>query len=125
MAKEYEVFSKIQSLSFLNGYSCKSESEDHFLRHIGYRFSNLCDMYTLNNAYKCGDLLIRVKKPVNKTHSNNWSTVLSNKPEVVNEFWSDYGYILELNYGTIDCPIMVIRSFVNDIEANEWKNSQI
>lgn len=126
MAKEYEVFSKIQSLSFLNGYSCKSENEDYFLRHIGYRFSNLCNMYTLNNAYKCGDLLIRVKKPFDKEYPSVWpKDDRRNKPNIINEYWGVYGYIIEINHGTVEYPIIETRSFVNDIEANEWKDSHI
>ena len=36
------------------------KSKDHFLRHLGYRFSKVCDMYTLNNAYQFRELSIDI-----------------------------------------------------------------
>ena len=36
----YVVETRIRSLSFMDGYSCESESPDHFLRHLGHRLVN-------------------------------------------------------------------------------------
>jgi len=120
----YVVRSKIRSLSFLDGYSCESESKDHFLRHLGHRFSKCCDMGQLNNAYQSKDILIETVKPFNKKFASVWPKEDKRvKPNVVNEYWGTFGYILEINHGTVNNPVIEKRAFVSDTEANEWVNS--
>lgn len=117
MAKEYVVRTKIERLSSLNGYSCKSESKDHFLRHLGYRFSKVCDMYTLNNAYQCGELTIDIPK------KREPAKEIISKPKVVDEYWNDFGYVLEIDLGDIFEESTETRLFTNDTEAYEWVRS--
>jgi hypothetical protein len=125
MDKEYVVTSKIRSLSFLNGYVCQSESKDHFLRHLGHRFSKCCDMNQLNNAYKTGEIIIDIHKPFNKEFPSVWPKDDKRvKPNIVDEYWGRYGYILEINHGTAAKPVIEKRTFVNDTEAQQWVDSQ-
>lgn len=117
MAKEYVVRTKIEKLSPLNGYSCKSKSKDHFLRHLGYRFSKVCDMYTLNNAYQCGELSIDILK------KKEPSKEVILKPKVINEYWDSFGYVLVIDWGNIFEESTETRLFTNDTEAYEWVRS--
>ena len=117
MAKEYVVRTKIEKLSPLNGYSCKSESKDHFLRHLGYRFSKVCDMYALNNAYQCGELNIDILKK-----KEPYKEVIS-KPKIINEYWDNFGYVLVIDRGDIFKKYIETRTFTNDAEAYEWVRS--
>ena len=120
----YIVISNIKSLSFLDGYSCESEDKDHFLRHLGHRFGKRCNMYQLNNAHAVNDILIKTVK-TEKTPENNGSERKQHfaKPNVVNEYWGTYGYILEINHGTMNLPIIEKRVFANDNDAREWVNN--
>jgi len=115
----YIVNTKYDSWGFLNGYSCKSQDKDHFLRHLGYKFSNLCTMHELNTAYECGD--ISIKKVIKQKDQ------LVNKEKrinVVDEYYNSFGYVLEINNGSILEPIIETKTFSTDTEANEWLNSQ-
>lgn len=114
MSEEYVVNTDIKKLEVLDGYSCRSQSKDHFLRHLGYKFSKICDMYTLNNAYNCGELGINI------IEKNECPKVFIENGVVLDEYWNEYGYILEIEYGENIEP----RSFVNDMEAYEWINSR-
>ena len=102
---------------FLNGYTCNSKSKDHFLRHLGYKFGKLCDMSSLNNAYNCGEIGIKIYK------EDKSKVTPYQKPNVINEYFDDFGYMLVINHGGIDEEIIEKRLFTNDIEANEWRNS--
>lgn len=116
----YVVRSKIKSLSFLDGYSCESQDKDHFLRHLGHRFSKCCTMGQLNNAYAVNDILVEmVKQP-----KNNNTVRDPSKPNIINEYWGTFGYILEINHGTVNNPVIETRAFVSDTEAREWVNGQ-
>jgi hypothetical protein len=118
----YVVETRIKSLSFMDGYSCESESPDHFLRHLGHRFSKCCDMSHLNNVYKTNGIIIkRVKSNKNDILKK---VELEKKPNIINEYWGKHGYILEINIGTINNPMIEVREFVSDTEAYEWINAQ-
>ena len=117
----YVVETRIRSLSFMDGYSCESESPDHFLRHLGHRFSKCCDMNQLNNAYQSNEIIIRKS---NKSRNDIFKKVIPlKKPNVVNEYWGNYGYILEINHGTVNNPVIETRAFVSDTEAHQWINT--
>lgn len=119
---KYIVETRIRSLSFMDGYSCESESPDHFLRHLGHRFSKCCDMNQLNNAYKTKEIII--KKVKTKQNDILKKVEIKKKPNIVNEYWGNYGYILEINHGTVDYPVIERRAFVSDTEAHQWINTQ-
>jgi len=114
----YVVHSKTPFWSFLDGYSCQAEDKDHFLRHLGYKYYTKCTMYEINRAYICGDIIINL----GKGNTNN-SIGLTIKPNVVNRYWGAFGYILEINHGTLVEPVIEKRIFVNDVEAEEWIKS--
>ncbi len=116
----YTVKSKYDFWSFLNGYSCKAQSKDHFIRHLGHRFSKKCSMYELNNAYASNEIIIKTTKENAKKQNNQHVQ----KIDIVDEYFSDYGYVVELNKGTKSDPIIEQMIFVNDAEASEWLNSQ-
>lgn len=118
----YVVETRIRSLSFMDGYSCESESPDHFLRHLGHRFSKCCDMNQLNNAHKTKEIII--KKVKTKRNDILKKVEIRKKPNIINEYWGNYGYILEINHGTVNNPVIETRAFVSDLEAHQWINTQ-
>jgi len=110
----YIVTSTVPKWSFLNGYSCNSEDKGHFIRHLGYRFSKHCSMYDLNTAHDSGDIHIVILKSGLVTESR------MSRPRVIDQYWGEYSYILEIDSGTAYEAIIEKRQFVNDIEANQW-----
>jgi len=106
---------------FLNGYSCNAVDENHFIRHIGHRFSTICDMYTLNNACKSGEIGIYILKtrPSNPTYNK----ISVEKPNIVDRYLDDFGYVLEINHGSLADEDIKKRLFASEDEATEWENS--
>lgn len=122
----YVVETRIRSLSFMDGYSCESESPDHFLRHLGHRFSKCCDMNRLNNAHKTKEIIIKKVNQFNKEYPRVWPKEdKRKKPNIINEYWGNYSYILEINHGTVNNPMIETRAFVSDSEAHQWINTQL
>jgi len=111
----YIVTSNTKRFNVLDGYSCKAQSKDHFLRHLGHKFFFV--MNSINNAYSCGD--IRVDIYENNVILNSVN-IINKKPNVVDEYYGLYSYILVLNKGTNVNPIIEIKEFVNYEEAHEW-----
>jgi len=109
---KYVVNTSVSRLEAMNGYTCNSESKDHFLRHLGYRFAKTCGMTAINNAYESGDLMIDIyEKPAIQTEERIYG------PKLIKEFWGEFGYKLELDYGEEE---NVTRVFTSDVEAHEW-----
>jgi len=117
MSNKYIVNSDIPRWSFLNGYTCNSVDKDHVLRHLGYRFKSLCSMYALNNSYAQGEIGIHLMKEL------SIDITAHKKPNIVDEYWNDYGYVLEINNGSCENEEIEKMLFVNDTEANEWQMS--
>ena len=74
-------------------------------------------MYTLNNAYQCGELSIDILK------KREPAKEIISKPKVVDEYWNDFGYVLEIDLGDIFEESTETRLFTNDTEAYEWVRS--
>lgn len=104
---KYIASTKVRALERVNGYTCNSESKDHFLRHLGYKFIKTCSMHSLYTAYESGDLTIDIYKESSKQPESRVFRM-----NVIDEYWSDFGYILELPSGN--------KEFSSDIEAHEW-----
>ena len=81
-----------------------------FIRHLGHRFSKKCSMYEINNAYSSNEIIIKATKE--NTKKQNSQHIQKN--DIVDEYFSDYGYIVELNKGTKSDPIIEQVMFVND-----------
>ncbi len=119
--KIYSVTKAKDRLTFLIGYSCKSKSKDHFIRHLGYRFKRYINMSMLNNAIFSNEITIDI---LDKFPEKN-ETIRPVSKKLINEYWSNYGYVLELNNGSIDTPVIGKLLFVSEEEAREWKVENI
>ncbi|MFU8786318.1 MAG: hypothetical protein ACNA7U_03645 [Candidatus Izemoplasmataceae bacterium] len=109
------VYSAHPHWVFLNGYYCYSKTSDHFLRHLSYKFYRLTDIYSLNNAHKSNEIIIDILKSENFPPS-----IPPKKPFVVDGYFDDFGYVIEVNHGDMENDIIEKLSFVNEYEAGEW-----
>jgi len=109
---KYIVHSLSPRWSFLDGYSCNSLDEGHFIRHLGYRFKNYCAMHEINVAKD--NLEIAIEKCKKKT--SNVKSRPMKKYYLVDEYWGDYGYIIVVRYGDTELK----KQFVSDSEALQW-----
>lgn len=117
MIKQYCVVGGIPKWDFLIGYSCKSKSKDHFLRHLSYRFPKMCSILALDNAHYSNELIVDILDgpPVLSPGFSG-----SNHITVVSGYLSPFGYTLELNHGSYYYPIIEHRIFSSYAEAREW-----
>ena len=110
----YVAIGKTNKWIILDGYRCKSQSKDHFLRHMSYRFGGYYTLYDLNNAVRHNELIIKelkeTKHPVEYV-----------KPYMlVDEYFTAFGYTLVF----LDGDITTQMDFSTENEAREWLESQ-
>lgn len=115
----YNIFSVVGSnpkWEWLVGYTARSKSIDHFLRHISLRHKKICNMSQLNNAHHSRDIIVSILDDVPKRKKYCQADDAGNI-KMIDEYSGEYGYVIEvLDNGTTKKIL-----FATEGEANEWK----
>lgn len=116
---EYVIHSPHPRWAFLNGYACKAKNKDYFLRHLSYKYQALCTLDNIIIAEDWGRLLVSTREsfPIFKR--------VIEQPSIAHQYWSTYGYVVEINTGSVFTEDTISYTFANDGEANEWINTHI
>lgn len=124
MDKTYKIETRSSKWRFIDGYSCKAKSIDHFLKHISYRFSKYYNMYDLEAGYKNKEFKILVVLIVTTNPEDEHVERLRHdisKDSISDGYYDDYSFVIDYGDGE---SITGKMEFVSDSEARDWIDSQ-